>query len=88
MIISPTVGRIVWYRDETVSEGQPHAAIVTFVHDDRLVNLCVFDYDGRPYPQTSVYLAQESDEAVPVRFCQWMPYQIGQAKKHASEDSK
>lgn len=87
-MILPTVGRIVWYRNETNLEGQPHAAIVTFVHSDRMVNLAVFDYNGKTFPATSVTLIQEGDPHTVTEFCEWMPYQIGQAKRHANEESK
>lgn len=91
-MISPTVGRVVWYRPSdndtrvamAVRPGiQPLAAIVTHVFDDHLVNLVVFDHDGNSYPRTSVHLVQEGEEKPEgISFAQWMPYQVGQAKKH------
>lgn len=88
-VITPTVGRIVWYwprvnDGEPISE-QPFAAIVTYVFNDRMINLAAFDHVGNAERHISVQLVQEGD-AVPGLgdYAQWMPYQIGQAKKHES----
>ncbi len=89
-MIKPTVGRIVWFTpdlDDTLISGNEdgiYAAIVTKVWDDTRVNLAVFTAKGVNAARTSVRLLQEGDEK-PERggFCQWMPYQIGQAKKHS-----
>lgn len=90
MDITPTVGRIVWYWNrapEPEEAGrQPEAAIVTYVHSDKMINICRFTHDGMPIAQTSVRLLQESDIGLEqnfLSFAQWMPYQVGQAKKHA-----
>jgi hypothetical protein len=94
MIISPTVGRVVWYTpvdndepERVVDHGdQPFAAIVTYVHNDRMVNLAVFGHNGVAQPRTSVQLVQEGDDKPSgTPYCEWMPYQLGQAKKHASD---
>lgn len=89
-VITPTVGRIVWYWPR-VNEGdpisdQPFAAIVTYAFGDRMINLTVFDHAGNVETHTSVQLAQE-DDPVPTQggYAQWMPFQLGQAKKHAGE---
>jgi hypothetical protein len=59
-----------------------HAAIVCFVHSDRMVNLAVFDSNGEFHPKTSVPLVQPEDEAKPsTPHATWMPYQVGQAAK-------
>lgn len=92
MRIEPTIGRIVWYWpslvDGATRDPQPLAAIVAHVNQDGTVNLGIFDRSGDHYKRTHVPLIQEGD-AEPERdgFCQWMPYQIGQAKKHAGEPS-
>lgn len=93
MVIKPTVGRVVWYRPCASdpfngSDGQPLAAIVTHVWNDRMVNLGVFDPNGFVHGVTSVTLAQEGDEAPTARYCEWMPYQKGQAAKTASLEAK
>ena len=87
--ITPTVGRVVHYipgeNDDHMAKGggdQPLAAIVTHVWNDRMVNLVIFDANGVPYPKTSVTLVQPEDIEQPeAGFCQWMPYQVGQAEK-------
>jgi len=89
-VITPTVGRIVWYwplvNDGYDPVSQPFAAIVTFAFGDRMINLTAFDHAGNVETHTSVQLAQEGDP-VPTHggYAQWMPYQLGQAKKHAPE---
>lgn len=84
-MIVPTIGRVVWYW-----EGGPHgpdnqarAALVAYVWTDRMVNLAVFDPNGIPYNRTSVRLLQEGEAIDPgEEYAEWMPYQIGQAKKN------
>jgi len=89
-VITPTVGRIVWYwgpgTSPLVHGCQPQAAIVTYVHSDRLINISAFTHDGMPIARTSVDLRQEGDtRPVNGNYAEWMPYQLGQAKKHAPE---
>lgn len=95
-MIKPTVGRVVWFHPEggfsgvTNDKTQPLAAIVTYVWHDRMVNLVVFDHNGTPFGKTSVQLVQEEDSVegsyVPQGYyCEWMPYQIGQAAKYYAE---
>jgi hypothetical protein len=97
MIIKPTVGRIVWfYPDESfkglnpqynyLDKTQPLAAIVTYVWDDRCINLTVFDQASVPFARTSIILRQEDDpKPEGYSYAEWMPYQVGQAKKHAED---
>ena len=87
-MIKPTIGRVVWFQpakseDEPLRE-QPFAALITYVWNDHMVNLAVFDQNGAPFSATSVTLIQEEDDTQPASgyFAQWMPYQVGQAKKH------
>ena len=100
-MIKPTVGRVVWYYPSTTaypeitdksgrpiatSGDQPLAALVASVHNDRLVNLGGFDADGRTFSRLSVILMQEGDQVPKTgSYCTWMPYQIGQAKKHEGQ---
>jgi hypothetical protein len=71
-------------RQPTADSRQPLAAIVAHVFRDDLVNLTVCDSNGVPHGRTSVPLMQ-AGEAKPEHgyFCEWMPYQVGQAAKHA-----
>lgn len=95
-VIQPTVGRVVLYipREEkcafgfSLHAGKPHAALVTAVHGERCVNLAVFDANGKTFPATSVALRQP-EEVTPQYgdYCEWMPYQIGQAKADAERTS-
>lgn len=88
-MISPTVGRIVWfYPHGSDVHASPLAAIVTAVWSDTRVNLAVFSPEGTPWPTppTSVLLVQEPNFRPESgrAFCTWMPYQIGQAAKAES----
>jgi hypothetical protein len=86
-VISPTPGRIVWFwpgphEGIVHAKGEPLAAIVASVVNDRKVNLTVFDGVGRTHHQVGITLVQGDDLApLEVSYCAWMPYQIGQAKK-------
>lgn len=87
--ITPTPGRIVWYWPAAndgipASNINPLSAVVAAVHDDRHVNLCVFDHYGLPHSRTNVFLSQPDQERPTSReyaFAEWMPYQKGQAAK-------
>lgn len=70
-VISPTVGRRVWYRPSafdksgpggmTATSGQPLDAGVVAVWGDRCVNLDVTDILGKHFGKQSVTLIQEGD---------------------------
>lgn len=91
-MIEPTIGRVVLFwptlayaRDKGMAyedSGKPLPALITYVHNLRMVNLAVFDQNGENYPVTSVPLFQDG-EPVPNGgfYCEWMPYQKGQAAK-------
>lgn len=91
-MIKPTVGRIVWfwrsgYEGRCLGADQPMAATVAFVHDDRRVNLSVTDHAGCVLPVDNVQLVQPGDDhpGNSRPWCQWMPFQVGQAKAQATE---
>jgi hypothetical protein len=89
-MIKPSIGRIMWYWPEKQYRGeQPWAAIVTYVHSDIMVNLATWNADGHPQPKTSVPIVQDGSPytAGDSPYVEWMPYQIGQAKKHEGESS-
>lgn len=75
-VITPTIGRRVWYwpstydrggmldKPSTIIEGnhtQPCDAGIVCVHGDRLVNLIVTDHNGNAHKRTSVTLYQPGD---------------------------
>lgn len=85
-MIKPTIGRIVWYHpgpnnSQLRLDTQPFAAIIAGVIDEHTVNLTCFDADGYPWPMRGVHLCQD-DEQPEQYTAEWMPYQIGQAKKY------
>lgn len=66
----------------------PLDATVIAVWGDRMVNLLVTDIVGKQFPVLSCTLLQDDDKptvdaegAVQGRYAEWMPYQVGQAKK-------
>ena len=89
-MIQPTVGRVVWFYKWVGSQGYkgPLAAHVAFVHSDSMVNLMVIDENGNPRPETSVHLRQDDEEREQSDYCEWMPYQKGQAAKTEALEAK
>jgi hypothetical protein len=82
-MISPTVGRVVWFYPAGASpNSQPTAGVVAYVHTDRCVNIGGFDHNGNYFAACSVLLVQDGDP-VPGGgyYAEWMPYQRGQAAK-------
>ena len=89
-MIKPSIGRVVWFYPDKKwleEEKQPFPALVCFVHDDRSINVAYFSHAGGHHSASSVQLVQEGDMIKPGNFCTWMPYQIGQAKKHEGSSS-
>lgn len=86
-MIVPTIGRVVWYHPDSFSADAGFApspccaALVAHVHDDSSVNLAVFDGHGNSHSRTYVPLVQDGDERPAGHWCEWMPYQKGQAAK-------
>ncbi|HHA2772106.1 TPA: Gp49 family protein [Stenotrophomonas maltophilia] len=95
-VIKPSVGRKVWFfldphrsmpagMVKTMAIGeeqQPMDATVIYVHDDHCVNLLVTDHHGGLFPFQRVQLIQPGDQAFAAGHrAEWMPYQVGQAKK-------
>ena len=80
--IKPTVGRIVYYKSAGSADGTypsvERAAIVTNVHSDTCVDLCVFNPTGLHFNQRVEY----GDD--PMQW-HWMPYQMEQAAKKEIE---
>lgn len=81
-MIEPTVGRIVHFRPGKQAANlriqcdpkQPLAAIVTYVHGARMVNLAVLDALGRHHALASVRLLQDDDKGSDDEpFAEWMP---------------
>lgn len=87
-MIQPTVGRIVWFwPNGPVPDTQPTAAVITFVHHAHLVDLYVLPGRGQlAVPHEFIFLAHtDGERAEGQQFCEWMPYQKGQAAKEENE---
>lgn len=83
-MIKPTIGRVMWYWPSKANRGeQPLCALVCFVHGDDMVNLAVFGREGSTWGSASVPIVQEGSRytAGDSPYCEWMPYQKGQAAK-------
>lgn len=79
--INPTIGRKLYYwPDDHLAGQQPHDATIVFVHSDSCINLACHDYNGNPYPKTSVPLVQEGEPTPDYGYATWMPFQVGQAR--------
>lgn len=88
-MIQPTVGRVVWFWPDGEREDiawQPYRADICFVHDERKINISGNDHNGHPFEVQEVQLVQEEDIKPSSCYCTWMPYQVGQAKRHAEEN--
>lgn len=90
-MITPTVGRKVWYRPakaEFIARNgeQPLDATVVAVHSARSVNLVVFDANGEMHKRPRTLLMQGDEQYDPVTgYCEWMPFQTGQAQALAQQ---
>lgn len=76
-MISPTVGRVVWFYKYVPGQGHkgPLDAHVCKVWSDTRVNLMVVDENGVPRGETSIYLVQDNEACPQSDYCCWMPYQ-------------
>lgn len=87
-IITPTIGRKVWFwpngshlgvpavaQPESQNHGQAMDATIVHVHSDRMVNLQVIDHVGSAWPVRSVFLQQEGDAAPHGKFVPWLASQ-------------
>lgn len=88
ILIKPTVGRVVLFypgKGDEHFEDQgsgPFAATVCAVHSDFLINVVAFNEFGESEGRLTVTLVQDDDPTPAGAYATWMPYQIGQAKKH------
>lgn len=86
-MITPTIGRVVWYhptegqRIPSQPNDQVLPALITYVWSDHIINIVAFTPNGESFGVTSVDLIQEGVARLQSGFCEWMPYQKGQAKK-------
>jgi hypothetical protein len=93
-MIKPTVGRKVWYRPSQFDQSgegmmvtnsdQPLDATIVAVASDEIINLVVFDAVGKQFVRLSTPLMQEGAGSTAGGYAEWMPYQVGQAKKQES----
>jgi hypothetical protein len=91
-MIIPTVGRVVLFykhgKTQKDAGEQPEAAIIAHVWSDTCVNLAYFDANGVAHNATSVPLYHWEGDRPECFFCEWMPYQKGQAAKTEELEGK
>lgn len=88
-MIEPTIGRIVWFyqgkaKANNIADNgdQPMTAQIIYVHNPRLVSLDITDHRGTHHSKAKVKLMQGDEDFTPVEdWCEWMPFQKGQAAK-------
>lgn len=86
--VTPTIGRIVWYRGK---DNQVRAAIVAAVHGVFCLNLFVFGLSANDMDcgyKTEVTHGDINDEPGCYPSWSWMPYQKGQAAKTEQLEQK
>ncbi len=83
-MITPTVGRILWYYPKDSSSEL--AAVICGVVSDRQVHLTVWNSNGHPMgANPDITLVQGNDPTPADRpYCTWMPYQLSQAARTAA----
>lgn len=80
-MIKPTVGRVVWFH-QFGADSPIQAAIVCKVISDTQVNLVTFTEYGVAIGAMNVRLLQPGEAPEEnVSYCEWMPYQLGQAAR-------
>lgn len=92
MHIAPTIGRQVWYHNDSTMQvfslsELPFAATVVHVNSDETVNLVALDHLGNPHRVANCVLVQDPDDKQPTPYCTWMPYQKAQAAIAATAES-
>lgn len=82
-MITPTVGRTVWFRGRAgYRTEQPQCAFIAFVHGNNACNLQVLDSAGNASAMQDVAHWDGEGNAPAYAHWQWMPYQKGQAAKN------
>lgn len=84
-MIIPTIGRVVWvYRNGSRPPNQAEPALVSFVTNDRLINVAGFDMYGNHFSAIGLTLLQEEDNPALFTgsYACWMPYQQAAARKY------
>lgn len=83
-MIIPTIGRVVLVHVGKSDQAQP--ALISYVHNNRCINVGGFDKEGIPFSATNIQLLQDNDSVIAVDYySEWMPYQkIVAAKETAS----
>ena len=83
--ITPTVGRMVYYKSYGTPNGEykslDRVATITEVRDNDTVSLCVFN-------PTGLFFNQDVNYGQGVGQWDWIPYQKGQAKKTEELEEK
>lgn len=80
--IEPTIGRVVWFWPPApLRDSQPRAATIASVLNNGRVNIGYLDWNGVHRNAVEVLLVQDGEPRPADGFCEWMPYQKGQAAR-------
>lgn len=73
MVLTPKVGDAVhyWKSFDHAEADQPNAGTISYVHDDRLVNLSLIGSIGDQYAKQYVQLLQPGDKEPNGEHCEW-----------------
>lgn len=84
IMITPTIGRVVLFHLDASQHmsDQPYPALVSYVWNDRMINVGFFDANGVAGSATSVPLIQNDEPSPSMGYwAEWMPYQKTLAAK-------
>lgn len=91
-MIKPSIGRKVYYfvknpdgRLASNDHTMPFDVNIVYVWSDNLVNVAGFDHNGNVFARTSVPINVEAGGGGASAWCEWMPYQVGQAKANEAK---
>jgi hypothetical protein len=81
-MIPPTVGRVIWFRPIGARGGeQPLSASIAHVNHDGTINIGYFSPIGQACAAVGIEIWDGESERPTGAYCEWMPYQKGQAQK-------
>lgn len=85
-MIKPTIGRVVLVHKGASDQAEP--ALITYVHNDSMINVGGFNAGGSAFAIQSLPLVQDADEETPIPYATWMPYQKQVASEQAAKVNK
>lgn len=94
-MIKPSIGRVVLVHrlgrnldasHQVTDLSQPEPALITCVHEDRVINVAGFTQTGEPFALNGIALLQDDDVITEGEaHAYWMPYQKAQAAQVSTD---